>query len=897
MKPTPANATALGEHFYLFQKSSGQPSKKLIITSHGAYMPGMHLNVPANTSLVFYGPDGKTLQDPGLGKVMRGEIAPHEQKGPGESTRNYLVSKYSDDQYSSIAYGAKLEGVDILTVRNRKTPTLLLENSTIALSDVFSELSKHGLQYDEIHCVFCRNFLFHPKPATHIAPAATTQPPTEAVTANARSSAVSASAVVRALTGNAANLATSLAPNRFTLAIDGLGHDLQVLEFKGREAISQPFAFELELISERPDLDLESLLHQPAFLEFTADSGGIHGLVYRVAQGDSGHRLTRYHITLRPQLAYLAHRINQRIFQHLTVEKIISQVLEEHGIQSNAYKFEFGQTVYPEREYCVQYDESDLHFVQRLCEEEGIHYHFQHSEQGHVLVFGDDHTVFPKLAPTAYQQDTGLVADEPVVKRFALRLETRTSRVTRRDYDFEKPKLLMEAAFTSEFSPDLEDYDYPGRFVERERGKHLAKRNLERHRSDYELAQGESDQPLLLSGHYLNLSDHPRSDWNQLWLLTEIHHEGKQPQVLEESVTSDTQASDGFQQGYRNRFSATPWDVLHRPALKHAKPKVLGSQTAVVTGPAGEEIHCDQYGRVKVQFHWDREGQANDTTSCWLRVSSSWAGDRYGAIAIPRIGMEVLVTFLEGDPDQPLVTGCLYHAEHVVPYELPANKTRSLFKTLSSPGGGGYNELRIEDKKGAEQIYLHAQRDWDENIEHDQKIRVGNERHDTVEANSYSEFKAEEHRTTHADRKVETRSNDHLTVGQKQHVKVGTGQFVEAGNEIHYYAGSKVVIDAGMELTASGGGSFLKLDPSGVTLSGATIKMNSGGAPGVGTGIGIVLPIIPGAADADKAGSLLGVIAANIPLEALVKQRRVFLQADTGICEICEAAKKAKDVQ
>jgi len=366
VKPTPANATALGEHFYLFQKSSGQPSKKLIITSHGAYMPGMHLNVPANTSLVFYGPDGKTLQDPGLGKVMRGEITPHEQKGPGESTRNYLVSKYSDDQYSSIAYGAKLEGVDILTVRNRKTPTLLLQNSTIALSDVFSELSKHGMQYDEIHCVFCRNFLFHPKPATHIAPAATTQPPTEAVTANARNSAVSASAVVRALTGNAANLATSLAPNRFTLAIDGLGNDLQVLEFIGREAISQPFAFELELISERPDLDLESLLHQPAFLEFTADSGGIHGLVYRVAQGDSGHRLTRYHITLRPQLAYLAHRINQRIFQHLTVEKIISQVLEEHGIQSNAYKFEFGQTVYPEREYCVQYDESDLHFIQRL---------------------------------------------------------------------------------------------------------------------------------------------------------------------------------------------------------------------------------------------------------------------------------------------------------------------------------------------------------------------------------------------------------------------------------------------------------------------------------------------------------------------------------------------------
>jgi type VI secretion system secreted protein VgrG len=222
-----------------------------------------------------------------------------------------------------------------------------------------------------------------------------------------------------------------------------------------------------------------------------------------------------------------------------------------------------------------------------------------------------------------------------------------------------------------------------------------------------------------------------------------------------------------------------PGPCLTAPAGAPETAQVLGSQSAVVTGPAGEEIHCDEYGRIKVQFFWDREGQADDKTSCWLRVSSSWAGDRYGGIAIPRVGMEVLITFLEGDPDQPLVTGCLYHAEHVVPYELPANKTRSLFKTLSSPGGGGYNELRIEDKKGAEQIYIHAERDWDENIEHDQKIRIGHERHDTVEANSYSEFKAEEHRTTHADRKSEIKANDHLTVGNNQHIKIGTGQFIQ----------------------------------------------------------------------------------------------------------------------
>ncbi|HDY98939.1 MAG TPA: type VI secretion system tip protein VgrG, partial [Pseudomonas sabulinigri] len=356
---------------------------------------------------------------------------------------------------------------------------------------------------------------------------------------------------------------------------------------------------------------------------------------------------------------------------------------------------------------------------------------------------------------------------------------------------------------------------------------------------------------------FMPLTGHPRGDWNDLWLLTEIQHEGKQPQVLEEGVTSDTKESDGFTQGYRNHFKATPWQIIWRPQLNDKKPKILGSQSAVVTGPQGEEIHCDQYGRIKVQFHWDREGQADDKTSCWLRVASSWAGDRYGGIAIPRVGMEVLISFLEGDPDQPLVTGCLYHKEHEVPYELPAHKTRSVFKTLSSPGGGGYNELRIEDKKGEEQIYLHAQKDWDESIENNQTIRVGNERHDTVEANSYSEFKAEEHHTTHSDRKTEIKANDHLTVGTSQHVKLGDSQLIKAGREIHLKAGQKMVIEAGTEITLTAGGSFIKIDPSGVTLVGPNVKLNAGGAPGKGTGAVPALPKQAAAADTAEAGMVL----------------------------------------
>ena len=658
----------------------------------------------------------------------------------------------------------------------------------------------------------------------------------------------------------------------FTLDIPGMDmsgiiHDFKVLAFTGTEAISQPYCFQLELVSERPDLDIEALLQQPAFFTFAGQGKGIHGLIHRVAQGDAGKRLTRYHIDLVPHLAYLGHRTNQRIFQHLSVPEIISRVLADHGIQADAYRFQLNSE-YPQRVYCTQYDETDLHFIQRLCEEEGIHYHFEHSIDNHLLVFGDDQTGFPKLdRPTAYIQDSGLVADEPVIKRFAMRIETRPSRVTRRDYDFEKPHLLMEAAHKAEQPaegdeqpiplPDLEDYDYPGRFTERARGKQLAKRSLERHRADYRLAEGKSDVPTLVTGHFLTLSEHPRTEWNDLWLVVSIRHEGKQPQVLEESVTSDVKDTDGFTQGYRNQFTAAPWDVHFRPQLAHPKPKVLGTQTAVVTGPKGEEIHCDQYGRIKVQFHWDREGQGDDRTSFWLRVASGWSGNQYGGIAIPRVGMEVLITFLECDPDQPLVTGCLYHKTHPVPYELPANKTRSVFKTLSSPGGGGYNELRIEDKKDQEQIYIHAQRDWDENIENDQKIRVGNERHDRVEANSYSEFMAEEHHTTHSDRKTELKANDHLTVGSTQHISLGKGYLVSAGREIHLKAGQKMVIEAGSEITLKAGGSFIKIDPSGVTLVGPSVKVNSGGSPGNGSGVAAVLPVQAAEADADEPGLVL----------------------------------------
>ena len=671
----------------------------------------------------------------------------------------------------------------------------------------------------------------------------------------------------------------------FSLTLPNFKHDLQVLSFTGKESISEPYSFDVELVSERPDLDIESLLHKQAFLAFNRSGAGIHGQVYRIAQGDSGKRLTRYSLTLVPHLAYLAHRTNQRIFQQQTVPQIIAQILEEHGIQSNAYRFQLGST-YPPRDYCVQYNESDLHFIQRLCWEEGIHYHFQHSQQGHTLVLGDDQTIFPKLGkPTAYVQDSGLVADEPVVSIFSLRVASRTSRTTLRDYDFKKSSITLEANCRPTVQggqPDLEDYRYPGGFIHRERGELLSRRALEGHRTDYRQAKGQSDQPALISGHFLRLSEHPRQECNDLWLLCSIEHEGQQPQVLEESLSIEVGGhKDSLRQGYRNTFTATPWEAIYRPQKAYKKPRILGSQTAVVTGPKGEAIHCDAYGRVKVCFHWDRKDQRDDKSSCWLRVASSWAGNGHGAVTIPRVGMEVLVSFLEGDPDAPVISGCLNNSANPLAYELPANKTRSVFRSRSSPGTTGFNELHLEDRSGQELIYLRAQRDMEQKIEHDSRLEVGNERKETIKGNSVVILEAEEQRTVTADRKVQLKANDYLLVGSSSHTRVGQTLVVEAGQEVHIKAGANLILDAGASITLKAGGQHIVIGPGGI-FSSCDIQL--GGAPVGGTAAN---PILPGALTALMVPTALPPMIApsQYALMAISKVR------SPDFCPICEACK------
>lgn len=571
---------------------------------------------------------------------------------------------------------------------------------------------------------------------------------------------------------------------RFTLQIPAVRNDFKVLAFEGSEAVSTLYAIKVELVCENHDFDMEPLLGQPAFLRFGLDGEGIHGCIEDVQAGESGKRLSHYGLTLVPVLHYLQFSHDQQIFQNQTVPQIITQVLKRHGILADAFRFHV-QTL-PPRAYCTQYGESDFEFIQRLCAEDGITWHHQHSVERHLLVFTDDTVFLPTLHATTYRHDSAMVAEHPVVHRFSWHARTRTSRVTRRDYDLKRPHLLLETRFVADFTPRLEDYRYPLAMENEKRGKQLARQALERHRADYETAEGQSNQPTLRCGHLFELTEHPRKQCNGLWQLLEVTHTGRQPQVLEEHATNETTTADGFTQGYRNSFRAIPAEVVFRPPLPARRPPLV-NQTARVTGPKGEEIYCDEFGRVKIEFHWDRAGLNCERSSCWVRVSSNWAGNGFGAMTLPRVGMEVVVTFLEGDPDQPLITGCVVNKLTPVPYKLPEHKTRTVLRSRSSPDTGGYNELTLEDRAGQELVYLRAQRDMERQILHDSRLEVGRDRRESIQGSSQT--------------------------------SVGKVIAVEAGQHVQIKAGANVVLDAGASITLKAGGHHIVIDEGGIFSS------------------------------------------------------------------------------
>ncbi|MDE1463291.1 type VI secretion system tip protein TssI/VgrG, partial [Spartinivicinus poritis] len=364
--------------------------------------------------------------------------------------------------------------------------------------------------------------------------------------------------------------------------------------------------------------------------------------------------------------------------------------------------------------------------------------------------------------------------------------------------------------------------------------------------------------------------DDPRYDVQ--WLVDDVWHYGSQPQSVEEFTGSSNS-------GYSNKLHASPRDHVFKTQPVAPKPKIRGSQTAFVTGPKGEEIYCDKYGRVKIQFHWDRDGKYDENSSCWVRVRQPLAGNKWGDLLIPRIGTEVLVKFINGDPDQPIIMGCLYNGKDKPPYKLPDHKTRTTFKTNSSPGGDGFNEIRLEDKKGNEEVFIHAQKDLDIQVKNDKREHINNERHLNVDNCSYEHLKGKFHQKIDGNYNLNVNKDIHTIINDSLHSTTGVKYSIQAGNEIHIKAGDKIVFDAGVEMTLKGGGSQAKINPSGVHFTAPKIKIKKG-TPGSGSGLSIQEPNVAVEADTSIPG------LAQSQLGTLKKARELAAPA-CAICEPC----------
>ncbi|WP_397450588.1 type VI secretion system tip protein TssI/VgrG [Pseudomonas sp. NA-150] len=673
----------------------------------------------------------------------------------------------------------------------------------------------------------------------------------------------------------------------FTFNIKGEDHlDLRVLEFNGSEGLSQLFKINIELVTRRSSVDLDSLLNKEAFLSFGPGGEGIYGCIYAAGKGRSSSRFEHYHVVLTPYLAYLQHSSHRRSFQDMTVPNIILAVLKEHRVLDGLdVMFDRLTTTAGPREYCVQYDESDFAFISRLCEEEGILYRFEHTPQSHRLIFLDDETRFlhdnPMVLPL--KSPSGLVPEGPVVRLLQPYSNTRQSQVITRDYDFKNAHIPLENVASPRQTqaqlqsgekpkplPKLEDYPYPGGYTEGKQGNLRAERGLERHRTDAQIAKGESDQPLLRSGMALHVV--PGYGPTTNWVLMTVTHHGKQPQALEE------QADTSPVERYSNTFTVIPELVQFRPPRKHSISKI-GTVPAIVTGPVNEEIFCDKFGRVRVKFCWDRSDKTDETTSCWVRVVTGSAGEGFGSVVIPRVGMEVAVSFYHDDPSQPFISGCAANNLHPTPYELPDNKTKSVFRSRSTPDSTGFNELSLEDRSGEELIYVRAQRDMKQNIQNDSHIQIGNKRLENVKGDSTCVLEAKEDRTTTGERSVQLMAGDNLQIATSRHMSVGQVLAVRAGNEVHIQAGMNVVINAGATLTLAAGGQHIVIGTAGISSS---VPILLGGFPVPGTP---AMPLAPGGLQGLVAGALA---PAAPPLEKTLRRK---MELGLPHCEACELAK------
>nr|WP_269468547.1 type VI secretion system tip protein TssI/VgrG [Alteromonas sp. ASW11-130] len=721
--------------------------------------------------------------------------------------------------------------------------------------------------------------------------------------------------------------------------------DFRVAKLSGCESISELYHFELELMSEDTEVSFDEMIGKSCVITIqginhTEEDGSfteeivydrfIHGIVASFALADEATAYSTYLIEVVPRLWPLRLKINSRIFQKQSVKDIVSSILNELGLTSEDYKWQC-QSQYQAMDYCVQYQESEFDFISRLLEENGVYYYFQHEAEKHVLIFDDDSSSCKPIEDDSTlpyaSASQGLVTNQ-VVTRFQYRQTLAPDRVAVKDYNFLKPTLNLLSKKDDGRSDYYEVFNYPGRYLEKSAGDQQAKLRMETLLSSRERGTGISTVNRLTPGYTFSLDDQRRGNFTADYLITSVTHTASQLQSYEEYTASDNHY-------YSNEFAVINTEVKFRPAVNTPKPSVRGTQTAIVTGPSGEEIYTDEHGRVKVQFHWDRYGNADESSSCWIRVSQMWAGQGYGGFALPRIGQEVIIDFEEGDPDRPLIIGRVHHGDNRSPYKLPDRKTVSTLKTNSSKGGEGFNELRFEDEKGKEQIFVHAERNMDERIKKDKFKYVGNDshkiikndsfthiendRHQVVDNDSFLKITGDVHNNLEANLNQDTGGSESYSIGEdrksnlvgSENIKAGMDIKLQAGTNYGLKAGVNAEIKAGMtiNLEASAainlkvGGSFISINPGGVFISGLMVMINSGGMAGPANPAPpakpdkVTSPVEAKEADKAEAGKVEKVKAEPMPVRPSkygpqAKAMKQAAESGTPFCEQCEAAKK-----
>lgn len=724
--------------------------------------------------------------------------------------------------------------------------------------------------------------------------------------------------------------------NRPLMIDTPLGTDkLLLVGIGGQETISDLFSFQLDALAvNATDIAFDGLIGKKvtASLELPDHSYRyFNGLVIKVAQGDRDKVFTDYKLEIVPQLWLLTKKTQSRIFQQLSVPDILKQVLTGFTV---TYKL---QGTYKPRDYCVQYRESDFNFASRLMEEEGIYYYFEHSKSDHKMIVADNpggHETLATGATIIYEGMKGGTRTDDRIDTWMKTQELRAGKSTLWDNCFETPGKNLEAQqsvpgavqvgtvshnLQAGNNSSLELYDFPGQYAQRYDGvnpgsgdraadvqnifddnKRTVALRMQEETFQSIAIHGRSSCRQMCSGYKFSLNRHPNANGD--YVLYSVAH----------GATLRAYRSEGSDFSYSNSFRVFPFALPFRPEQKTDKPNVYGTQTAVVVGNAGDEIFTDKYGRVKVQFHWDRQGKDNADSSCWVRVLQPTAGNRWGSSFWPRVGQEVVVDFEHGDPDTPIIIGTVYNAQQMPPYlgngydskHTNDNKV-SGFKTCSTKGADGYNELRFDDTKGSEEIYIHGERNLDIRIEEDTKETVGNNRHlivgspdtkydktgnqmDLIYNNKSIKVKndhdeeigaamklhvigtqdvvvdgvrkhlvnAADHLHITSDRMEKIDGNTSLTVGGDQQEKIAMSHLVEAGTEIHFKAGSCLTLEAAATLTLKVGSNFLVIDDTGVTIVGTKVMINSGGSPGTGTASSPTAP-----SDADKAAPVAPTVA------------------------------------